>query len=96
MRKYTERVHAQRTLKMFLNRKEPYAHCPAQKGYGKAHTRGVPEEMWDMEGAHPCEVCGDFVGSPDECPCVEFGAKEAIERTWRALREKGYLSRRRK
>ena len=92
MRKYTEKIHAARLLKM-LEEKEPCMCCPATP-YFKSNLQS--DTMWFnsyIEGEHPCDICKDFVGLDNrytDCPCYELG-KEAIKLTWIALEEKGYL-----
>jgi len=85
MRKYTEKIHGARLLKM-MKKKNPCMCCPAQSRF-KTRTHF----MFDNGGGAVCGICLDFVGTPYSCPCQYYGHKEAIKRTWIALEEKGYL-----
>jgi hypothetical protein len=85
MRKYTEKIHAQRVEKI-MNKKDPCDLCPAGKYY-EGHRIA---EMWD-NGLEACQICKTFVGSKPYCPCGKFGREEAIRRTRIALKKKGYL-----
>ena len=91
-RKYTEKIHAQRLLKM-LNKKDPCGWCPAHGRFGQFYIAGSPSEMWEIDdGPDPCRVCRRFVSRlRSGCPCNYFGKKEAIKRTWLALERKGYI-----
>ncbi len=97
MKKYTEKIHAERLLKM-LNRKNPCGHCPAAKRY---NSNDGPEALWSLS-VDPCKICSDFLGlesleDPDlwtensNCPCNRLDPEEAIALTRKALKKKGYL-----
>ena len=91
MRTYTEKIHAERVLKM-LGEKDPCLCCPAQRRF-KTGTPFIFDSYSIIKGRFVgvCDVCRDFVGIPYVCPCQYLGGKEAIKRTWIALEAKGYL-----
>ena len=84
---YTEKVHAQRVLRMFLCRKRVCNYCPAGPQY-KVHTN---LRKWSN---HPCPICKIFIGLSyfDGCPCRNLGAEKAIRQTAKALKDKGYTT----
>jgi len=91
MRKYTEKIHGARLLKM-MEKDDPCACCPAAPyfdSYLNSYT------MWcNPSASSACDICKEFVQLDlmySQCPCDEFGKQEAIKRTWIALEEKGYL-----
>jgi len=88
-RKYTERIHASRLLKM-LEKKNPCLCCPAAVDFNGSEC---PKELW-KDTTNPCDICMNFVGASNffkRCPCHNFGQKQAIKTTWIALEEKGYI-----
>lgn len=91
-RKYTEKIHAQRLLRM-LEKKDPCAHCPASEFFSGNNSA---IDLWADE-PNPHKICNEFLDFPlgsystHMCPCHKFGRKEALKRTWIALEEKGYL-----
>jgi len=91
MRTYTEKIHAKRVQKM-MEKKDPCACCPAAPYFNGGATAN---EMWSKGGDSPCEICRGFLGMPSRsrlaCPCVYYGHEDAIELTWIALQEKGYI-----
>jgi hypothetical protein len=79
-RKYTEKVHAQRLIKV-LESGDTCRKCPASPEYS--------------QGPDGCEICLNFI-LPDcidipSCPCYSLGPQEAVKRSWIALEEKGYI-----
>ena len=86
---YTEKIHAERLLKMLENRKNPCACCPANPYYNPEFERGG---LWEND---PCLVCAAFLGMKfdwrNPCPCLNLGRPESIKRTWLAIEEKGYI-----
>lgn len=96
MKKYTEKIHAERLLKI-LEKKNPCGCCPASRGYATSVTAG---DMWN-EGPKVCvEFVGlkykninwfDFMNGIRNCPCYKLGKSEAIKRTYISLEEKGYI-----
>jgi len=96
--KYTEKVHANRLIKM-LEKPDPCGRCPGQKYYGP-HTAFIKGAELDPTVDHPhheyigCQVCNEFLDmKPAEygCPCDALGQEEALELTRKKLKEKGYL-----
>ena len=88
MRKYTEKIHAERTMKMF-EKEDPCMLCPAGKRY-QTGWEEYAEFMWS-DASSPCGICQEFVNT-DGCPCITLGEREAIKRTWIVLEKKGYIS----
>ena len=86
-RKYTEKVHAKRLIKM-MEINNPCIHCPAEPRFD---SDGILISMWNYGiGADPCKICYKFVDTCG-CPCNILGQEEAIKRSWIALEEKGYI-----
>jgi len=85
---YTEEIHAERLLEVLL-KNEPCNHCIASENFDEY---GRPWKLWDNE---TCQLCTNFVGLeykyPFLCPCHALGHEKAIEKSWEALREKGYM-----
>jgi len=79
MKKYTEKIHASRLLKM-LESENPcsWEVCPNNQGECNNSI---------------CVMCKKFIGcyAHFKCPCYELGKQEAIKRTWLALQRKGYI-----
>jgi len=90
---YTEKIHAERLLKM-LERKNPCAYCPAGKDF---EPRDFSEwgldkyECGSIRKSYVADICIRFVNGEEICPCLAWGKKEAIKRTWIVLEEKGYI-----
>ena len=87
-RKHTEKIHAERLIKM-MEMKNPCTRCPAAERFNidngsSAMWRGI------FSSNDPCIICPAFVNTED-CPCENLGQKEAIKRSWIALEEKGYI-----
>jgi len=88
-RTYTEKMHAQRLIKM-LSKKDICNKCPATPGF-KGNINAE-----DLYKNSPCVVCKEFIRPrlglfSIMCPCGELGSEKAIKRTWLALEEKEYL-----
>ncbi|MFH2025298.1 MAG: hypothetical protein ABIK30_05660 [bacterium] len=90
--KYTEKIHAQRLLKM-LSKKNPCMHCPAQKQF-KARSG---DYVYENSKHECCEICMNFLGYNSYhfadypiCPCFKY-RDDVIKRTWLALEAKGYI-----
>jgi len=102
MKKYTEKIHAGRLLKM-LAMDEPCLRCPGRKRFVKGdatsgclHKDTYADKYLDAKNMTKtiCPVCRQFVWlnlGEGLCPCNVYGDKEAIKKTWKALREKGYV-----
>ncbi len=90
--KYTEKIHAQRLLKM-LKKKEPCLCCPAQPYFTTSGDRCISRRFLSATfGGGACEICQKFIGlTIGDCPCYRLKGKEAIKRTWLALEAKGYI-----
>ena len=86
-RTYTEEIHAKRLLKI-LEKGDVCNFCPAAPRYNG--SRGA-QFMWDKH-TDVCEICNKFLGRHSSllCPCIALKDK-AIERSWKALKEKGYI-----
>ena len=84
--KYTEKIHAERLLGI-LNKKDPCMCCPIFKHYNYEKN----DMIAGVSTIGSCDICKRFVDSKKGCPCVYFGAKEAIKQTWLALEAKGYI-----
>ena len=88
-RKYTEKVHAKRLLQM-LKHDDVCNLCVAAQNFKESvFIKGITEER-------ACPVCRGFIGLKNTnwdkpCPCDALGKKRAIQRTWEALEEKGYI-----
>ena len=97
---YTEKIHARR-VKRVIEKERPIKHCPA----GRKFKKEPIYELWEAprgdeipEIKKPCFICTEFLGlghySPRtgyKCPCHRLGTKRAVELTWQALEERGYL-----
>ena len=91
---YTEKIHAERLIKI-LNKKGTCNKCPATKRFRTIGARPSLEA---------CFVCMKFIGmkfkkeermkmfSPNHCPCIKYGEKLAIKKSWLALEKNGYLT----
>ncbi len=88
---YTEKVHAERLLKM-LKKKDPCMCCPAQPYFKTETTFGIDSIELDSAGRRgACKICQDFIGIRHDCPCCKLKKEEALKRTWLALEAKGYI-----
>ncbi len=90
-RKYTEKIHAERLIKM-MEMKNPCTRCPAAERFD---GNSSPIAMWRLDSLlfslnDSCIVCYTFVET-NGCPCTHLGQKEAIKRSRIALEEKGYI-----
>lgn len=83
MEEYTEKIHAQRVLKMFLYRIDICNHCPAGAGY----KGDMLIHRWNNSS---CGVCLNFV-QVRRCPCIALGKRRAIIATAESLKTKGYV-----
>jgi len=88
---YTETKHALRLL-VLLNKKDSCSKCPASR---KFRSYNHPSVRWDYmvskDVAYPCNICKNFLGFVNGCPCNELGETKAIKLTWITLEKKGYL-----
>ncbi|KKM76306.1 hypothetical protein LCGC14_1381540 [marine sediment metagenome] len=97
--RYTEQKHAQLVRKV-IEKESPGNHCPA----GRKFEKGPIYDLWEAprgdeipEIKKPCFICTEFIGlkhytpEGEKCPCFRLGTKRAVELTWQALKEKGYL-----
>jgi hypothetical protein len=96
MKRYTERIHAQRLIRA-LEKKDACNRCPKAPHYNPNTLKLSPWEesiYTPMEEDPGCAVCQGFVGlnsEIDDCPCFELGSYLAVKRSWIALEEKGYI-----
>jgi len=89
MKKYTEKIHAERLIKI-LEKKDTCNRCPAASRFDGGKE---PKDLWS-ENSNPCKICCNFINLTEKnkaCPCDEFGSKGAARLTWIALEEKGYI-----
>jgi len=79
---YTEEIHAERLLEV-LQKDRPCNHCIAFTDY---------RNSWNN---NPCLICRSFIRIKGRngigCPCNVLGSSLAVEKSWEALREKGYI-----
>ena len=93
MKEYTEKLHAERLIKI-LNKKDTCNRCPATKWF-----RGTSNAAEQGYINKPCEICQKFVGLKlnkdrykHSCPCYRLSKERAIEKSWLALEKRGYLA----
>lgn len=101
---YSETIHAKRLLKALTFAKQRGINylniCPAAPRYSSGVRSAY---MWGIK-PFPCYICLDFIGIPyldsisisaipvtTICPCHAIGCEEAVARSWKALKAKGYM-----
>ena len=101
MRKYTEKTHAERVLKM-MEKPDPCGYCPQMGLQIKYEDEDDwKRDKWENE-EEACRICLEFIGLEfftldPVCPCNYYledstiTKQEIWKRTWLALEEKGYI-----
>lgn len=100
MKEYTEKIHAERVLKI-LEKPNTCDRCPANLKFTIDNDVKLRAFMWKNS---PCQLCNDFIGIGETahvntlplfdiypCPCKALGSHEALKRTWLKLEELGYV-----